>query len=162
MIWYRLLAIAHALVTSKVDNCNSLLAGLPLSTLKPIQRILNITARVVSRCPKLTHVTTLLNSLHWLPVESRIKFKVMLILYKSLKGNAPYIKELVHSYQTRPGLRSASKQLLSVPRTNLSYGDRCFSVFACKSYNKLPLEIRNSPTVNSFKSRLKTYLFRSF
>jgi len=52
--------VAHALITSRIDNCNSLLTGLPDSTLKPIQRVLNTTARVVSRSPKFAHITPLL------------------------------------------------------------------------------------------------------
>ena len=154
-------SVAHALITSKVDTCNSLLAGLPVSTLKPIQRVLNITARIVSRCPKLTHVTPLLKSLHWLPVDSRVLFKVMLILYKALNGSIPYINDLVQPYKTRPGLRSADEQYLRVPITRVSYGDRSFAAFATISYNNLPQQIRSSPCVNCFKSRLKTYLFKS-
>ena len=152
---------AHALVTSKVDTCDSLLAGIPASTLKPIKRVLNITARIVSRCPKLTHITPLLKSLHWLPVESRVQFKVLLILYKALLGNIPYINELVQLYKTRYGLRSAGEQYLKVSKTRVSYGDRSFAAFACKSYNSLPRDVRASPSADYFKSRLKTHLFAS-
>ena len=155
-------SVAHALITSKVDNCNSLLAGLPASTLKPIQRVLNITARIVSRCPKHTHVPILLKSLHWLPANLRVHFKVLLLLYKALKGNTPYLKDLVQHHQSRPGLRSGSDQLLHIPRTRVSYGDRSFASFACRAYNSLPRYIRNSLTTDCFKSRLKTHLFNSF
>lgn len=67
---------AHALMTSEVDICNSLLACPPASTLKPVQRVLTVTPCVVLRSPKLTHARTMLSSLHWLPLGSRVQFKV--------------------------------------------------------------------------------------
>ncbi|KAJ8046150.1 hypothetical protein HOLleu_04729 [Holothuria leucospilota] len=106
---------------------NSLLVGLPaLVTLRPLQRVLSITAHIVSRSLKLTHVTPMLRSLHWLPVECHVQFKVLLILY----GFIPYIEEMVQAQKPRPGLRSASEQFLRVPKTRISYGNRSFAAFA--------------------------------
>ena len=54
-------------------------------------------------------------------------------------------------------------QLLNAPRYNIKiYGCRAFSVVAPKLWNNLPLDRKLSPTVNVFKSRLKTYLFSLF
>lgn len=86
---------AHALMTSEVDICNSLLACPPASTLKPVQRVLTITPCVVLRSPKLTHARTMLNSIQWLPVGSRVQFKVMLLLYNAINVFISYFKELV-------------------------------------------------------------------
>ena len=58
-------------------------------------------------------------------------------------------------------LRSAGKHLLEVPNVRLkSYGSRAFSVTAPKLWNEIPLDINLSRSVDVFKSRLKTYLFR--
>ena len=138
------------------------LTGLPDSSLKPIQRVLNTTARVVSRSLKFAHTTPLLKDLHWLPVKFRVQFKIMLLLFKVMQGDIVYLAEFVHYYQPRPGLRSECKSLLRLPRTRISYGDRSFSAMAPLLYNDLPQIVRSAPTVNAFKNLLKTHYFTSF
>ncbi len=64
--------LVQALVISRLDYCNALLAGLPSNTIKPLQMIQNAAARLVFNEPKIAHVTPLFVSLHWLPVAARI------------------------------------------------------------------------------------------
>ncbi len=60
----------------RLDYCDALLAGLPDSSNKPLQLILNAAARLIFNEPKRTHVTPLFINLHWLPIAARwIKFK---------------------------------------------------------------------------------------
>ncbi|KAM9561826.1 uncharacterized protein ACWYII_025626 [Salvelinus alpinus] len=73
--------LIQALVISRLDYCNSLLAGLPACAIKPLQLIQNAAARLVFNLPKFSHVTPLLRSLHWLPVEARIRYKTMVLAY---------------------------------------------------------------------------------
>ncbi len=68
--------------------CNALLAGLPSNTIKPLQMIQNAAARLVFNEPKRTHVTPLFISLHWLPVAVRIKFKTLMLAYRTTTGSA--------------------------------------------------------------------------
>ena len=90
--------IIHALITSRVDYCNSLLYGLPTTQLNKIQRLLNAAARLVCRSPRYCHLTPLMHNLHWLPVNLRIRFKVLLFVFKAIHGVAPcYISDLILS-----------------------------------------------------------------
>ena len=68
------------------------------------------------------------------------------------------------SYQSHSrNLRSSSRQLLGQPRSfTKTYGNRAFSVCAPKLWNSLPLDLRKSPSLTSFKKGLKTYLLRKF
>ena len=155
--------MVHAFVSSRLDCNNSLLYGLPNSQLFPLQRIQNSAARLVTRCKRRDHVTPILRQLHWLPVQQRIQFKI-LMTYKAYHGLAPvYICELISglSRTTNVTLRSANRLLLNPgPRVHTSsYGGRAFSVAAPNLWNKLPDHIRRSPSLTVFKSRLKTYLF---
>ncbi len=69
--------LVQALVISRLDYCNALLAGLPSNTIKTLQMIQNAAARLVFNEPKRAHVTPLFVALHWLPVAARIKFKTL-------------------------------------------------------------------------------------
>ncbi len=72
--------LVQALVISRLDYCNALLAGLPSNTIKPLQMIQNAAARLVFNEPKRAHVTPLFFvSLHWLPVVAHIKFKTLML-----------------------------------------------------------------------------------
>ncbi len=64
--------LVQALVLSRLDYCNALLAGLPACTIKPLQLIQNAAARVVFNEPKKAHVTPLFIRLHWLPIAAHI------------------------------------------------------------------------------------------
>ena len=100
--------------------------------------------------------------LHWLPVSKRIAFKILLLTYKALHGQGPvYLRDCLAFYKPQRSLRSANELLLSVPKSRLrTYGERAFQVAAPRLWNKLPLDIRQSPSTESFKNRLKTHFFK--
>jgi hypothetical protein len=155
-----LIPLANALVTSRLDYCNSLYNGIAKTNLQKLQRIQNSIARAITKTPKYNHITPVLKNLHWLPVEQRIKFKTSLLVYKILQTGQPqYLKSMLnrpkHSHSTR-----FSSSLLDVPRTNTELGKRAFSVAGPKIWNSLPLSVRSANSLSAFKSRLKTHLFR--
>ena len=108
---------------------------------------------------KYPHRNELVIELHWLPVEQRINFKILLFTYKIVNGLAPmYLSQLLVPYVPRRDLRSADKLLFCQPsyRTK-SYGSRAFSVSAPCLWNKLPMDIKCSPSTAIFRRKLKTH-----
>lgn len=151
----------HSFVTSKLDQNNSLLVGLPQTTLLKLRRVQHASARLLLHAKKSDHVTPLLVNLHWLPIDQRIKFKVLLLAYKSLNNQGPlYMKDMLIPYKPSRTLRSSTESLLQQPKSRTAYGDRAFSVAAPRLWNALPCDIRNCKTTLSFKSALKTFLFK--
>jgi hypothetical protein len=76
--------LVTALVFSRLDYCNAVLAGLPASTLAPLQRVLHAAARLVNCLRPRYHVTSALKELHWLPIVQRIDYKLCLLVHKSI------------------------------------------------------------------------------
>lgn len=154
--------LVHALVTSRIDYCNALLHGLPRCLLQRVQHVQNTAARIVTKTPRRHHITPILKGLHWLPVESRAKYKILVHTYKALQQTSPmYIKDLLHRHQPARSLRSQSGLLLDIPRSRtVTYGNRAFQVAAPVLWNKLPISMRSITTLGSFKSTLKTYMFQ--
>ena len=93
-------SLVHALVTSRIDHCNSLLFGLPDCQLNKLRRVLNAAARLIYMAPKFCHITPILMELHWLPVRWRIDYyKILLITFKAINGLAPlYLSDLFNNY----------------------------------------------------------------
>ncbi len=109
---------------------------------------------------RVPHSSPLCAPWHWLPVEHRIHFKILLITYKALNGLAPqYLSELILRYCPSCPLRSQKSGHLKIPRLSKSTaGGRSFSYLAPKLWNNLPSVVRKADTLCQFKSRLKTHL----
>ena len=155
--------LIHAFVTSRLDNLNSLLVELPDYVLNKLQLVQNNAARLVAREKKSSHVTPLLKQLHWPPIEYRIIYKIVLIVYKCLHEMGPvYLTSLLTCYHpgTSMCLRSDKEELLDNKRTAKEYRDRAFAKSGPELWNALPLNIRNSSNVTVFKSSIKTHYYK--
>ena len=153
--------LIHAFITSRIDSCNALLYGASWSLTDKLQRILNSAARMLTLTPKFVHMTPVCRELHWLPVSARVVYKILVPTYKALHGLAPqYLLSLLHWYQPGRALRSGNSSLLRVPQTRLKTGgDRAFSHAAPVLWNLLPPAAHRAPSLASFKTLIKTFLF---
>ena len=144
-----------------MEYCNSLYIGASQLAISRLQLVQNAAARLLTGTRKFDHITPVLSSLHWLPVQYRIQFKILTFTFKSLNSLAPpYLTELIRPYTPARCLRSAEQLLLQGPKTKKpARGDRAFSAAAPKLWKELPLPIKQAPSLSTFKSRLKTYYF---
>ena len=144
------------------DYCNFLLYGISAFNINKLQQVQNLAAKIAFNdwdSPS----QELLSQLHWLPLHSRIKFikfKISSLTFKLLAENQPAnLRSLMTLYVPPCLLRSSDKSLLVQPPTRTSIGKRTFSVSAPYVWNSIPLPIRLSPMIASFKRNLKTYYF---
>ena len=101
---------------------------------------------------------------NWLPVKSRISFKILLLTFQCLHNVAPsYLQELLKKYTPVRSLRSSQKNLLECPVLGTRfYGEHAFSFGGPLLWNAVPLHLKEANSVNNFKSLLKTFLFQEY
>ena len=150
----------------RIDYCNSLLFGSTHDVTSHLQRIQNYAARVILRLPMSSSITIHLKSLHWLPVKVRSTYKIACLCYHCHSSTAPSCvtdmlhKKPLHTRNTRSS--SYTMPLLNRPaHSKATLGDRSFSFPSSSVWNSIPNVFGCAPSLSSFKSRLKTYLFRS-
>ena len=121
------------------------------------QRVQNCLARVMTRSPRFTPSKPLLKSLHWLPVQYRIMFKMCTISYQALYSKQPsYLHTLLTPIRKPIQLRSSTSDLLFVPKVNTNMGTRAFAVGAPTLWNMLPSSVKSVENIAKFRRHLKT------
>lgn len=159
-------ALVTAFIASRVDYCNAVFYGVAKSTIHRLQICLSAAARLVTGVGKFNHITPVLrDTLHWLPVEQRITFKIATLAFDCVRGTCPaYFHGICNplvKIDGRSNLRSAQRGDVHTPRTKLVLGTRSFRVAGPAVWNSLPPEL-HLPTINrrQFRDGLKTYLFK--
>ena len=156
-----------SIVASKFDYCNAQLFGATDKVIEKIHKVQNNLARIVNNAcirqlhPQELNSLDLLRDLHWLPIRSRIEYKVSVLCYKGYRFNQPsYLASLLTRYAPSRLLRSTTQdQLIRVPsRTKMS--SRRFSCPAPQVWNNLPAFIRSAQNIDSFQMQLKMHLYR--
>ena len=161
-------ALVRALVHTRIDYCNGLLASCPRYLTDKLQVVLRAAARLVLQLPYRSSVSEVMHrQLHWLDVVDRVNYKIGLLVYKCLHGLAPgYLSDQCIPASTsvgRANMRSSSRldRLLYVPRTKTkTLGPRGFYYASSAVWNSLPVDLRDSGlSLHSFRTKLKLHFF---
>ena len=149
-------SLMHAIVSSRMDYCNSLFYGIEKTLISKLQKVQNAAARLISKRRKYESVRDVLKELHWLPVRQRIIFKILLLTFKILNGMAP------ENLSSLISVRHADAVLLNNVYYNSVYGRRSFAYIAPRYWNALPFHVRSASSIDIFKRLTKTILFQNF
>ena len=148
--------MANALVSSRLDYCNSLLYNTKKAYTGRLQIVQNALCRTVCKLNKFSHVTPFLHKLPWLPIDYCILFKYNLVTYKAIHfTQPPYPSSLIR----QSDLTWANRLSISSSKPNKRSGLRSFIV-APTEWNSLSQAIRTMGSISGFRKQLKTYLFR--
>jgi len=174
----------QAFISSRLDYCNALLYGVSDGLMLRLQLVQNAAAQLETGARHREHITSILRQLHWLPVRQRVTFKITVLLFQRLTGQAPaYLTDdcQLTSDVSMHRLRSIDIAMCIIRRSNNSYSDRCFAAAGPRLSNTLPVHLRQCdslgqfkrfyamlanrhtcrlPSLQTFKRALKTKLFR--
>ena len=148
--------LVHAVISTRLDYCNSLLVNIDKENLNKLQKVQNSAARLVLGRGRRESARSALRELHWLNVEARILFKVLLLVFKAIKGQCS--DNLSFEFKNFNG-RPDDFLLLKTPNFKTKYGKRVFEFSGSRLWNALPVELRMLEDVGTFKGKIKTLLF---
>ena len=144
------------------DYCITVWGNSTKQNIKTLQILQNPAARaVLGNFDFNSSVSLMIKQLKWTTVQNRYTYFTCIMVYKCLNGLAPdylinlfkYVSE-THSYITR----NVSNNNLALPSLSTSLYKHSFSYNGALLWNSLPLYIRNSSSLNTFKSMLSHYL----
>ena len=147
--------LIHAAIASRLDYCNSILYGTSRENMYKLQKLQNSAAKLILGQRKRDSASEALRELHWLNVESRITFKVLLTVYKATRNEGPVTINLNYNQWS---CRSINDLKLETPWCKTAIGERLIAYHGTRLWNALPLDLRTED-MEKFKKKLKTLLF---
>ena len=148
--------LVHSVVTSILDYCNCLFMNISKENMFKLQKVQNAAARLVLGIRRRESARAALRELHWLNVESRVVFKIILLVYKVVNGMCS--ENIKLSFKPFNG-RSNDFLLLNTPNFKTKYGKRIFEYNGSRLWNAMSYEMRTEDDIGKFKKNLKTLLF---
>ena len=125
---------------------------------------MNQCARILTKSSRREHITPVLKKLHWLKIQDRITYKLLMLTYKSYYDMAPpYLCELINKKESLVDtcLGTDHHQLIMPPISkdcSKTFLERSFIYAAPSDWNKLIEHIRTS-NFDYFRKSVKTMLF---
>ena len=147
--------LVHAVITNRIDNNNSLLVNVSKENLFKLQKLQNSAARLILGKRRRDSGKQALKELHWLNVDARITYKILLIVFKVVRGMCASIDLNYKGFNGRQN----DYLMLDTPNYKTKYGKRIFDYNGSRLWNVLPLDLRKEEDIKKFKKMLKTLLF---
>jgi len=154
-----LITVINALVFSRLFYCSSVLGGISMKNVLELQSVQNFATCIIPSARKYDHIQLILRDLHWLNVESTIKYRDRIMAFKCMNGYAPeYLchqfisQSKIHSWNTR------NKDNLAIPLCKTAAGQKNFVYHATSIWNSLSQELINLNNPNCFKRLYKLSL----
>jgi len=153
----------NSYILPHMDYCCAIWCSATRSNLKKVISIQKRAAKIIMNKPFSSPSIPIFNKLGWLSFENRCTFLVGTIVYKVLHGSMPhYFDDVIFvSNNNTYSLRSTTHNDLSSVAFKTNYGKRTFAYCARNIWNFIPNNIRQAPSLISFKRHFKNHLLQT-
>ena len=138
------------------STCNSLFVNISKENQFKLQKVQNAAAKLILGRRRRDSASCALYQLHWLNIDARITFKILLLVHKVLRGQCS--NNLSLRYKGFNG-RADDYLMLQTPHFKTKYGKRLFEYNGSRLWNALPVDVRDESDIRKFKQMIKTILF---
>jgi hypothetical protein len=149
-------SLVHAVTSSRLDYCNSLFVNISKENHFKLQKLQNAAAKLILDRRRRDSAKDALYHLHWLNIDARIIFKILLLVHKVLRGKCS--NKLILQYKGFNG-RADDYLMLQTPHFKTTYGKRLFEYNGSRLWNALPVNVRVEEDTKKYKQMVKTILF---
>ena len=153
--------MVQSLVMGVLNYCLKVWGSANKTQMKKVKKLQNFAARIaIGGARKHDHVTPIYKRLKRLKVDEKYYYDISILTFKIVNNMLPeWLFTLPTIEETRlVGVNTRQQNLLHIPRAVTDLGARALNVTCPTFWNRLPLNIRNSQTISSFKAKLKSYL----
>ena len=148
--------MVHAVTSNRLDYCNSLFVNISQENLFKLQKVQNAAAKLILGRRRRDSASSALYQLHWLNIDARIVFKILLLVHKVLRGKCS--NNLTLRYKGH-NCRPSDEMMLITPQFKTMYGKRLFEYNGSRLWNALPPKVRKEEDTEQYKKKIKTILF---
>ena len=153
--------VVQSLVMGVLNYCLKVWGSANKTQLRKVKKLQNFAARIaIGGARKHDHVSPIYRKLKWLHIDEKYHYDISILTFKIVNKMLPeWLFNLPTVEETRQvGVNTRQQNLLYIPRTITDMGARALNVTCPTFWNRLPLYIRTSQTISSFKSKLKSFL----
>jgi hypothetical protein len=105
----------------------------------------------------------MLNELKWLNVNQKTTLNTLILVFKMKTGCLPdYLSRNIRTIAQTHGHETRGRNDLRLPNYTKTSTQNNLFYKGLKIFNSLPLEIKNSKTLNEFKYKCRAYVLLNF
>lgn len=147
------LKLVQSLLCHCLTAADVITGELSSQSLMCLQKAFNSMIRFVYGLRKFDHISHLSNTLVGLPLNLHLQFRRLVFLFNIVKNRQPlYLFERIE-FSSSVRLRN-----INVPAHDYDIAMKSLFINDVVNWNRLPLKVKNSTSLNMFKENLKSYL----
>lgn len=153
--------VYNAIIQPHYDYCSTLYINCEKQQIDQMQKLQNRAMRYILKCDYRTSQDFMLKTLNWMSVSQRIKYNVLILVFKMKNNIVPNYLENKIRYTNEFhdfGTRSRTRNVIRLPDLRSESARNCLLYKGVKMYIELPNEIKNILSTNVFKKRLAMHI----
>lgn len=151
--------VCNAIIDPNFNYCASIYIHCNKQQIERMQIIQNRAMKIILNCDFYTSRDVLLERMNWLSINQKIKYNIILLIYKMKNGLAPkYLNDKIEFVKNTHIRNTRNREKLNIKRTKKEKYKKSLLVEGFQIFNELPEGLTNEINFQIFKKKAKTYV----